>query len=50
MALVMIHTVLLHFDCVVKFTVTNLNKAFINTGGEGGCHSFMNLFHKIPFF
>ena len=49
MALVMNQTVLLHFDCVVKFTVTNLNKAFINTGGGRG-HSFMNLFHKILFF
>ena len=36
MALVIIYTVLSHFDFVAKFTVKNLNKDFTNTGrGEG---------------
>ena len=51
MALVIIYAVLSHFDFVAKFTVTNLNKDFTNTGRGGGglpfCESF---FHKIGLF
>ena len=39
----MIYPVLSHFDFVAKFTVTNLNKDFINTG-QGGGDRFMKLF------
>ena len=47
MALVMIYTVLLHFDHVAKFTVTHLNKDFINTGWG---HRFTDLNHRIYIF
>ena len=43
----MICAVLSHFYFDAQFTVTNLNKDFINAGGGGGPH-FMKLFHKIP--
>ena len=47
MPLVMIYTVLLHFDLVAKFTVTHLNKDFINTGWG---HRFIDLNHRISIF
>ena len=40
MALVMMYTVLLHFDFVAKFTVKNLNKDFTIAGREG--RTFVN--------
>ena len=38
-----------NFDFVAKFTVTNLNKDFINAV-RGGGHRFMKVFHKILVF
>ena len=44
MPLVKIYTVLLHFDLVAKFTVTHLNKDFMNTGWG---HRFIDLNYII---
>ena len=49
MALVIIYAVLSHFDFVVKFTVKNLNKGFMNTGGREGGHQFMILKKNLVF-
>ena len=46
----MIYAVLSHFDFVVKFTVKNLNKDFINTIWGGGGNHFVKVFHKKGFF
>ena len=48
--MVMIYAGLLNFDFVAKFTLTNLNKDFINAVRVGGGHRFMKVFHKIPVF
>ena len=44
----MIYAVLSNSDFVVKFTVKNLNKDFINAVRGG--HRFMKVFHRIPVF